>query len=179
MVADASKRLVTGTRDESAFEQLFRSHYRAVRSYVAGHYTGLDVDDVVASTFQVAWQRFDEIDTDTAPAWLIGVARNLIRNATRSHRRRAQFHEALIAARPTVSVELAGRRISVEDLDVLQSAFGRLRPAEQEILLLAAWENLDRGALGVVLGISANAATVRLFRARERLRRLMAEEAGE
>ena len=179
MVPDASKRLVTGNRDESAFEDFFRSHYRAVSSYVTGHYTGLDVDDVVASTFQVAWRRFDEIDADTARAWLIGVARNLIRNASRSRRRRAQFLEALVAARPTVSVELAGRRVSPEDLDVLQTAFGRLRPAEQEILLLAAWEDLDRAALGVVLGVPANTATVRLFRARQRLRGLMAEEAGE
>lgn len=179
MVPDASKRLVTGNRDESAFEDFFRSHYRAVSSYVAGHYTGLDVDDVVASTFHVAWRRFDEIEDDTARAWLIGVARNLIRNASRSRRRRAQFLEALVAARPTVSVELAGRRVSPEDLDVLQTAFGRLRPAEQEILLLAAWENLDRAALGVVLGVPANTATVRLFRARQRLRGLMAEEAGE
>ena len=66
--------------------------------------------------------------------------------------------------------------MSLEDLDVLQSAFGQLRPDEQEILLLAAWEGLDRGALGVALGVPANAATVRLFRARQRLRRLIAEE---
>lgn len=116
---------------------------------------------------------------DTARAWLIGVARNLIRNADRSRRRREQFVDVLVAARPTVSVGLAGSRVSVEDLDVLQSAFGRLRPAEQEILLLAAWEGLEREALGVVLGVPASTATVRLFRARQRLRRLIAEEAGE
>jgi RNA polymerase sigma-70 factor (ECF subfamily) len=146
---------------------------------VTGHYAGLDADEVVASTFSVAWLRFDEIVADTARAWLIGVARNLIRNADRSRRRRAQFVDALVAARPTVSVGLAGSRVSVEDLDVLQSAFGRLRPAEQEILLLAAWEGLERDALGVVLGVPASTATVRLFRARQRLRRLVAEEAGE
>ncbi len=131
-----------GTRPRSRTSSA--THYRAVRGYVTGHYSGLDVDEVVASTFHVAWQRFDEIVADTARAWLIGVARNLIRNADRSRRRRAHFVDALVAARPAVSVGLAGSRVSLEDLDVLQSAFGRLRPDEQEILLLAAWEGLDR-----------------------------------
>ena len=176
---DASDRLVTATHDEAAFEDFFRSHYRAVHTYVTGHYRGLDADEVVASTFQVAWQRFDEIVADTSRAWLIGVARNVIRNADRSRRRRAQFVDALVAARPTVSVGLAGSRVSLEDLDVLQEAFGRLRPAEQEILLLAAWEGLERDALGVVLGVSANTAAVRLFRARQRLRDLIGEETGQ
>lgn len=176
---DASDRLATETTDQAAFEDFFRTHYRAVRGYVTGHYSGLDVDEVVASTFHVAWQRFDEIAADTARAWLMGVARNLIRNADRSRRRRAHFVEALVAARPAVSIGLAGSRVSVEDLDVLQSAFGRLRPDEQEILLLAAWEGLDRSALGVVLGVPATTATVRLFRARQRLRHLIAQEVDE
>jgi RNA polymerase sigma-70 factor (ECF subfamily) len=176
---NVSNRLVTGTHDEAAFEDVFRSHYRAVRAYVTSHYTGLDADEVVASTFHVAWQRFDEIVADTQRAWLIGVARNLIRNADRSRRRRARFVDALMAARPTVSVGLAGSRVSLEDIDALRSAFGRLRPGEQEILLLAAWEGLERDALGVVLGVSASTATVRLFRARQRLRHLIAEEAAD
>ena len=147
MVPDASKRLVTGNRDESAFEDFFRSHYRAVSSYVAGHYTGLDVDEVVASTFQVAWRRFDEIEADTARAWLIGVARNLIRNASRSRRRRAQFLEALVAARPPVSVELAGRRVSPEDLDVLQTRVRAPASGRAGDPAAGGVENLDRAAL--------------------------------
>lgn len=48
-------------------------------------------------------------------------------------------------------------------------ALRELRPEEQEILRLAAWEGLTNAGLAVTLGCSENAATIRLHRARKRL----------
>lgn len=49
------------------------------------------------------------------------------------------------------------------------AAAGRLGEADQEVLRLAGWEELDRDELAAALGCSANAATKRLNRALDRL----------
>jgi RNA polymerase sigma-70 factor (ECF subfamily) len=52
-------------------------------------------------------------------------------------------------------------------------ALTALRPEDQEILRLAAWEDLGPAEIAIVLGCSANAAALRLSRARKRLRDLL------
>ena len=44
-----------------------------------------------------------------------------------------------------------------------------LRPAEAELLRLWAWEQLTPGEIATVLGITPNAASIRLHRARRKL----------
>ena len=55
-----------------------------------------------------------------------------------------------------------------ELLDVLR-ALDSLQPDDQEILRLAAWEELTSAQIAEVLGCSRGAAKVRLHRARQRL----------
>ena len=50
----------------------------------------------------------------------------------------------------------------------VQNMLQRLRPSDREVLLLAAWEQLDSEALGIALEISSAAARKRLERARSR-----------
>ncbi len=150
--------------------QLFYEHARRVDSYVRHHHPTIDADDIVSETFVVAWRRYAEIEAGSEAAWLIGVARNLIRNASRSARRRHEFVEALVAARPTTSRELSDGGLLAEDIEPLRSGFAALSHDDQEILLLAAWEDLSGRDLATVLGTTAERATDRLYRARRRLR---------
>ena len=53
-------------------------------------------------------------------------------------------------------------------------AWNRLRPADREVLALIAWEELSVAEAARVLGYSAPQFSVRLFRARRRLERLLA-----
>lgn len=57
---------------------------------------------------------------------------------------------------------------------VIRQALARLRPADQEVLRLAAWEECTTAEIADVLGCTPNAAAVRLHRARARLRRAYA-----
>ena len=57
-----------------------------------------------------------------------------------------------------------------EDRRVLE-AVGRLRPADQEILRLAGWEEMPHADIAEVLGISAAAVDQRFHRAKRRLAR--------
>jgi RNA polymerase sigma-70 factor (ECF subfamily) len=165
-----------GEPSNDQFRALFSAHVRAIEAYVAGHYPGADGDDIVSETFGVAWRRWSEMPVGAERPWLIGVARHLIRNTVRSARRRTVFVEALAAFRPPVTTDLAGDGMLAEDLEAMRSAFAELSGVDQEILLLAAWEDLRGAELASVLGITADQASVRLHRARRRLReRTLAE----
>jgi RNA polymerase sigma-70 factor (ECF subfamily) len=62
---------------------------------------------------------------------------------------------------------------------VLAAALVRLRDHDQEVLRLWAWEGLEPKEVAVVLGITANAAAVRLSRARAALRKELGKEPGK
>ena len=55
----------------------------------------------------------------------------------------------------------------------LADALARLRPAEQELLRLWAWEDLAPADIALVLGTTTNAVNIRLHRARRRLAELL------
>jgi RNA polymerase sigma-70 factor (ECF subfamily) len=68
--------------------------------------------------------------------------------------------------------------VQAEVLDVLE-ALRRLKPIDQEVLMLIAWEDLSAAEAAEVLGCSEGAFRVRLHRARTRMERKLAVERGE
>jgi len=147
---------------EAEFTRLYDAHFSAVRAYAWRR--GPDTaDDVVAETFTIAWQRLERAPAEPLP-WLIGIARNVRRNQERGERRRRdrEMRSARSGQVPSFAEELEG------DL-ALADALRRLSERDREILLLAAWEQLDRADLATALGCSKTAAAVRLHRARRRL----------
>jgi RNA polymerase sigma factor (sigma-70 family) len=157
----------------SRYDQLFRSHYRAVENFVMSRYPTLDRSTVLSNTFEVAWRRLDRIPENAARGWLIGVARNCARNESRSGRRRQRRLEQLILAeRPN---EDGQAPITAETIDALRAAFELLTPNDREVLLLADWDGLTGADLGAAVGTSGATATVRLHRARTRLRKLLTD----
>ena len=55
--------------------------------------------------------------------------------------------------------------------EAIRAALGRLDERDREVLLLTAWDRLDRDAIAVVLGCTRANVAVRLMRARRRLAR--------
>jgi RNA polymerase sigma-70 factor (ECF subfamily) len=98
-------------------------------------------------------------------------------NARRTHRRRHGLdvpldEEAAGDARtPRVLSHSGEIGVRVD----LQRAWNRLAEADQEILALTAWEGLTAAEAAAVLGIRRSGAAMRLSRARERLRNLLAD----
>ena len=65
--------------------------------------------------------------------------------------------------------------------DELSTALAAVRAEEAELLRLWAWEELSPAQIAVVLGVSANAVSIRLHRAKQKLRdelRKLAAPAG-
>lgn len=169
---------VRAAHQHQLFEEFFRAHFCAVRAYVRRAWSTLDDETILSKTFETAWRRLDDTPVDTPRGWLIGIARNCALNELRSKRRRADHLESLRADRVRAASELFDNSLPTDTVDTLRRALRRLRPSDQELLFLAAWEGLSGDNLGAALGTSASTAAVRLFRARERLRVAYASEGG-
>lgn len=157
--------------NDEIFAAAYREHYWSVSRYVARRLPGRadEVEEVVAEVFTVAWRRRRDLPDEPLP-WLYGVARNCLANAVRGLGRRRRLVDRL------GNDEAAHGRHVVDSPDAeapgawVHEALDRLSPADQEVLRLAAWEELDAGQIAVVLGCGGRAVAMRLHRARRRLR---------
>lgn len=166
----ASRVGARGVPSEEAFRSLFSRHYGAVFGYAARRVGWAEAGDAAAEVFTVAWKKIRSVpDGSEALPWLYGVARRVVSNHRRSQRRRERL-ESRTAAQPV-------RRIEQAPSD-LEAALDSLSDDDREILMLAAWEGLSPAEMGKVLGCSANAASVRLHRARGRLEAAWGDHGG-
>jgi len=153
---------------EERFNGLHERHFEAIRRYAFRRSPTL-ADDIVSETFLVAWRRIDEVPDDERP-WLFGVARNVRLNLQRSSRRQYAVSERL-AQQPASA---ADARAATSD--AVAAALTALSESDREILLLHAWEGLNRREIGAVLNCSAANVSVRLHRARKRFTAALASD---
>lgn len=153
---------------EARFTALFDAHRDAVRAYLWRRDPEL-ADDITAETFLVCWRRLDAVPAEPLP-WLVGVARNIRLNQRRGERRRGRLEHRLrfepVSARDPAA--------AVGERDAIRAALSNLDERDREVLLLTAWDRLDRDAIAVVLGCTRANVAVRLLRARRRLARELA-----
>ena len=154
--------------DQDWFRGVYSETYRPLLAYARRRVDDATADEVVADTFLTAWRRRDEVPDGSERLWLFGVARNMIRNATRSSRRRQAAQNRLRLATPPEAAHPVEPEIDARST-LLRTALGDLSEADREVLMLVAWEELSHSEIGVVLGISANASAIRVHRARKRL----------
>lgn len=155
-----------GQEQRAVFAALFEAHFDAVLAYARRRTAQLsDAEDVAAETFTIAWRRFGDRPQDEAHhlPWLYGIARRVLANQRRGSARRSRLRERLIGLVQRAPSTGSARLASAVD------ALPRLRTDDQEILRLVAWEGLSHLEAGVALGITPNAAAIRLHRARRRL----------
>ncbi|WP_244930028.1 sigma-70 family RNA polymerase sigma factor [Nocardioides sp. W7] len=147
------------------FEELARELTEPLRRFVVRRTDPATADDVLADTLLVCWRRIDQIPADPLP-WAYGVARNCLANAERGHRRQRRLAARIASTTPP---DVVPDPAEVPGDDAVIAALAELRPAEAELLRLWAWEELTPGEIAVVLGITPNAASIRLHRARQNL----------
>lgn len=164
------------SRAEETFVRLYDEHYDEVHAFCARRVGRGSADDATAEVFATAWRRIDDVDQASARAWLFGVARRVVLNQWRSgaRRRRLLDKARTVAGSVPEQPDVVVARRS-EDEEVLR-ILATLRPADQEILRLAAWEELSGPEIAVALDISVAAAQQRLHRARKRLAQRMRRE---
>jgi len=161
---------VTGTDgSEQRYRCLFDQCHRQVYAYCRRRTDAQTAADCAAETFTVAWRRLDDVpEGDAALGWLYGVARRVMANEFRGGRRRRGLLARLrrIDPDPNETPETVVVRRE-QDGDVV-AALGRLRSQDQELLLLALWEQVPHAEIAAMLGCSTQAVTQRLYRATRR-----------
>lgn len=151
------------------FEALAPGLVEPLRRYLVRRTDSATADDVLSETLLVCWRRLEAVPDPPLP-WAYGVARNALANAERGERRQRRVAAKVATLDPPP--ETAPETARDEEVDVpLDEALAALRPAEAELLRLWAWEQLGPGEIATVLGLTPNAVSIRLHRARHKLRR--------
>ena len=133
-----------------------------------------EAEDALHETFMVAWRRLDIVPTgDEARPWLFGVARNHLRSGWRKYKRAEDLRNRLISVRQPASPDPA--ELVADDSSAILTALSSLKEKDQEILRLAAWEQLPHHEIASMLGCSENAVAIRVHRARGRLEKALAK----
>jgi RNA polymerase sigma factor (sigma-70 family) len=156
-------------QDAAAFEAFYAAHRRHVVAYCLRRASRADAHEAADETLLIAWRRFDDIPEGQERAWLYGVAYRVLANQHRGERRRRRLGARLAHVRSDPSPDPEADVVRSEEHERLRAALLRLRPADQEVLRLATWEELPHDQLGVALDCEPDAARQRLRRARERL----------
>lgn len=126
---------------------------------------------MTADLFEIAWRKRSEIPTGHELPWLFKTARFLISNHRRKQAGRSQ---AMLLFREPDAAPSA-ESIAIADLS-LANAWRKISPQHREVLALSAWDGLTPDELAKALGITTNAASVRLSRARSSLAEALSAE---
>ena len=171
--------------EPDCFGAIFDRHAAAVHAYCRARIGapgegGGDPADLVSVVFLEAWRRRSEVQLheESALPWLLGVSRRVLWHRARTTRR----HRSALARLPSMggadhlvadpADEVASRLDDTHRLAAVRRAFGRLRPAEQEVLTLCVWGGLDYTAAAVAMGVPVGTVRSRLSRVRVRLAEL-------
>jgi RNA polymerase sigma factor (sigma-70 family) len=159
--------------DEGAFRNLFDQHHEALFRF-AYRLTGSTdaAEDIAQDCFLrlIEQDRFDPA-RGTLRQYLYGTVRNLARQRWQTADRHVSWDdESEDDSRP-----LPDAMIAAEVSDAVQAALDLLPPLQREAIVLFEFEELSLEEIAAVAGADIGTVKSRLHRARERLRRLLAE----
>jgi RNA polymerase sigma-70 factor (ECF subfamily) len=160
-------------RTLDSFEDFFRENYQRLFQYVARRVPNAQVDDVVATSFGVAWRKFEQTTHASLP-WLLRIASYEVAN----HRRSLRRWNNVVSFDVVGELSSASTNDAVDDEEVI-AALGRLSGTDQEILRLIHWDSLTRAEAAEVLRLTPNATNVRYHRALQRLRDQVPQSTAE
>ncbi|MFD6173809.1 RNA polymerase sigma factor [Streptomyces coeruleorubidus] len=153
------------------FRDVYEECYPRVLAYATSQVGRQVGEDITSETFTVAWRRMRDVPQPALP-WLLGVARNLVREL-----RRRDSHQYALAAQEAQRIstgagtETQDVATGVTDREAALQALASLSGADRELLTLIAWHGLSPKQAARVLGCTTATLTVRLHRARRRLER--------
>ena len=151
------------------FDAVVREVLEPVRRYLARRVDAPTAEDVLSETLVVLWRRLPDVPDGEEIPYAIGVARLQLRNALRSLRRQERLVARIVTVDPPTEVPPADDDGPDPRVDLVREALGLLREADAEVLRLHAWDALAVTDIARVLGITPNAVSIRLHRARRRL----------
>lgn len=156
--------------DRERFIVLYEELYPRVLGYALHRVPSHAARDAVDEAFLIAWQKRDQMPSESALPWLLVVTRHVLAN----QRRRSEHQDVIRDELTRLSQETAAAAADaavVKRYTVL-SALGELTGREREALMLSVWDGLslrihllldpESGLLLAMecVGLQANAAAV-------------------
>ena len=163
--------------DRSAFSRLMGRHKGPIHGYIRRYVRDPDdAADVLQETFVSAWRALSSYDPGRPfDVWL----RRIALNKCRDHGRRTSVRSVISGLFGDGGRELEEARdpgkdaeaglIVREEVRALDAALAALPHGLRDPLILTALEGLSQAQAGAVLGLSAKAVEVRVYRARTKL----------
>ena len=165
---------VANDKPARRFDALFRELSPDIIAYCRWRARSLsDAQDAVAEVFLTAWRRLDDVpEGEAARVWLYATARRVVANQRRATDRRTRLRDRLAALPVTLHTSETTPNPTTE---LVHAALRRLKPHDQEVLLLAEWEGFSPTEIASVMGCTGVTARGRLHRARLRFRQAFEE----
>lgn len=169
-------------KSEAAFARLIRRHLGLVYATCRREVGDPELaEDVTQAVFLILANKAPRLHGgDGLAGWLFQTARLAARNAVRQESGRLRREQELVEQETTRRLrEGTARTADHGDQDhpwqavepLLNEAVARLRPRDREAILLRFFEGRGLAEVGAQLGVSENAARMRVSRALERLHR--------
>lgn len=147
------------------FERIAEEAFEPLQRYLRRRAAPQDAEDVLSEVLLTVWRRIEDAPAENALPWCYGIARRALANHRRGDRRRLRLTTRLGSQPVTHYPEPA----DLQPDDDMVAALNGLDPPDQEVLRLWAWEQLEPREIAQVIGVSPNAATLRLSRAKKKL----------
>ena len=168
-------------RDPEAIGPLFDRHQHAVYNFGFRRTASWSTaEEVVQSTFTTTWRRavqltLPPLDHPSALPWLLGVADNECRNATRLRHRvdRRTARVGLPLPAPDHADDVAARIDDERRMREVRRALDQLPAHERLAIELSLWSGLSIAETAAVLQVAEGTVKSRLSRARTRLAGLL------
>ncbi|MDR2864504.1 MAG: RNA polymerase sigma factor [Spirochaetaceae bacterium] len=157
---------------DMAFPILFRIAWR-----IAGS------EDVAEDLCHEAFSRLYEKDMnfpnlDEAKYWLIRVVKNIALNYAKRKQREIKVYEKAFRENKREQLSAESVLAKKETVKDVREALLKLPPSLQEVLILKEYTEFNYQEIGRALGITEGNVKVRVFRARERLQKILEGEYG-
>ena len=167
--AQALDRVAQG--DVGVLGEVYDRHGRALLAFVSRVHDSSDAEDVVQEVFVRASRNAADYDgrTESARAWLFGIAARIIQERRRSLRR---LSRALVrfGAHSSSSHHAEPQRLDID------KALRRMSEAKRVVLVLAEVEGFTCDEVANILSIPVGTVWTRLHHARKELRRFYEED---
>lgn len=156
--------MTESSESPEGFTEVYGRCLPAVSAYLARRVEREAVDDLAADVFAIAWRKRHAVTAGEELPWLYRIASYLVAN----HRRRQSARISAFAILAAPDSAPSAEDVVLGDL-ALADAWQALRPRDREVLALAVLEDIPVSALALALGITPNAVSVRLHRAKRAL----------
>jgi RNA polymerase sigma factor (sigma-70 family) len=164
--------------DGQAFAELFDRHSNKVYNHCFRRTADWSIaEDLTSIVFFEAWRKRKDVrpHDDSLLPWLLGVANNCVRNASRARRRYGRLLAKLPKPEddPEIDAEASARVDAEREMRHILEVLTQLSSEDREVLALCDFSGLSYEEAAMALALPIGTVKSRLSRAHGRLRGVM------